>query len=541
MAYPTGAGFFGKLPNAGDFVQRRLPPSFVEVWDRHFEHAVDASRQALGQGWQHAYRSSPAWRFVLPPGVCTPSAWIGVMGPAGDRVGRHFPMVIAAPWDDLSSIAQVLQRGDTWFAAIERVYAAAQADASIGVDAFDAQLLALADRAVVSPEASALDEMRNVAWSSAEQWRLPLPQAHADGAYLAELWTRVAENGNNWCLWWTHGAGHVPASVLVTRGLPQPSAYTGFLDAAHAAGAWQSLGVFDDAASHLHAHATTQAHAQAPAHVAMAAHVAMTDAAGAPVSRQLLPDDMSEFFADLAAPASMGMAPASIDHAGMADATSTAAVVHRHDVALALVAANEGEHDPRRRAAADAVDVANNVSAADLAAGSHILRARLLALHPRLRESGEDLINPLPEDGSVIAVRITGRWADLLRIGTAAAWHWRQGQLQSLFATGAAVPAGDAPALAGEFDDLLFTRAAPVASGLGGATEPLCDEVVCAVEPGDRLLLVATQKLVQLAPDIYARALAMPACEDARARIAAAAGLAQEPSRWPLAVIEVTS
>jgi type VI secretion system protein ImpM len=534
MASTTGAGFFGKLPNAGDFVQRRLPPSFVEMWDRHFEHAVDASRQALGQGWQHAYRSSPAWRFLLSPGVCTPSAWIGVVGPAGDRVGRHFPMVIAAPWDDVSSIAQVLQHGDAWFAAIERVYAAAQADASIGVDAFDAQLLGLANQAVVSPAASALGDMQHVAWSSAEQWRLPLPQARTDGAFLADLWTRVAENGSNWCLWWTRGAGHVPPSALVTRGLPQPSAYAGFLDAAHAGGVWQSLGVFDDAASHVHAHA------QAPAHVAVAAHVAMTDAASASAPRQLLPDDMSEFFADLAAPASMGMAPAAIDHAERAG-DSAAAVVHRHDIALALVAADEGEHDPRRRAAADVVNVAGNIGADDLAAGLHTLRARLLALHPRLRESGEDLINPLPEDGSVIAVRITGRWADLLRIGTAAAWHWRQGQLQSLFATGAAVPAGDAPALAGEFDDLLFTRAAPVASGLGGATEPLCDEVVCAVEPGDRLLLVATQKLVQLAPDIYARALAMPACEDARARIAAAAGLAQEPSRWPLAVIEVTS
>jgi hypothetical protein len=95
--------------------------------------------------------------------------------------------------------------------------------------------------------------------------------------------------------------------------------------------------------------------------------------------------------------------------------------------------------------------------------------------------------------------------------------------------------------LGGEFDDLLFTRAAPVASGLGGPTEPLCDEMVCAVEEGDRLLLVVTQSLVQLPPDVYARALAMPSCDDARARIASAAGLGSEPAHWPLAVIEVTA
>jgi type VI secretion system protein ImpM len=534
MPNPTGAGFFGKLPNAGDFVQRRLPPSFVDVWDQHFERAVDASRQALGQAWQHAYQSSPAWRFLLSPGVCTASAWIGVMGPASDRVGRHFPMVIAAPWDDASSAAQVLHHGEDWFAAIEHVYTAAQSDASVTVEAFDTQLLGLADKPVISMGTSPIDSTQNVAWSSAEQWRLPWPRTQTDGAFLADLWARISETGSNWCLWWTRGAGHIPASVLVTRGLPQASAYAGFLDATHAEGIWQSLGTFDDMA---HAHPRTP---QA-SHVAVASHVTMTDAAAAPVSRKLLPDDMSELFADLTVPASMGMAPPSSEQVDAAAGNGVAAVVYRHDVSLALVAADEGDHDPRRRAAADAVHVANEVTAGDLASGMHTLRARLLALHPRLRASSEDLINPLPEDGSVIAVRITGRWADLLRVGTAAAWHWRNGQLQPLFATGAASPSGDAPALAGEFDDLLFTRAAPVASGLGGPTEPLCDEVVCAVEAGDRLLLVATQNLVQLSPDIYGRALAMPSCDDARARIAAAAGLAPESIRWPLAVIEVTS
>jgi hypothetical protein len=182
--------------------------------------------------------------------------------------------------------------------------------------------------------------------------------------------------------------------------------------------------------------------------------------------------------------------------------------------------------------------VAGELRADELAGDLQALRQRLLALHSPLRERGEDLINPVAEDGSVIAVHITRRWANLLRIGTAAAWHWRKGTLQSLFAT--ATSMDENGALGGDFDDLLFTRAAPVASGLGGPTEPLCDEVVCAVEEGDRLLLVVTQNLVQLAPDVYARALAMPSCDEARARIAAAAGLGSEPARWPLAVIEVT-
>jgi type VI secretion system ImpM family protein len=520
----TGAGFFGKLPGAGDFVQRRLPSAFVETWDRHFEHAVNASRLALGDAWAHAYRSSPVWRFMLPAGVCAACAWVGVMGAAVDRVGRSFPMVIAMPLDDPSMAAQVLRDGDAWFTAMERVHVTAQADPSIGVDAFDAQLLALAEMPLISPITPPLRGVDHIAWQSAAQWRLPLPRARSDGDFLAGLWMRVAESGSGWCLWWTHGGGHVPASVLVTRGLPQPERYAGFLDANHADAGWQSLGVFEEVTPHVH-------HSHTP-HVAMNAPVITPP-------RKRLPDDLDDVFADLVPSVSMAVSAGAASAHVPSGESDGVATTHRSDIALALVAADEGERDARRQAAACASQVANDLHAGELAGGLQALRQRLLALHPRLRERSEDLINPVAEDGSVIAVHITRRWANLLRIGTAAAWHWRGGTLQSVFATAAAP--GDDNALGGDFDDLLFTRAAPVASGLGGPSEPLCDEVVCAVEEGDRLLLVATQNLVQLAPDVYARALAMPSCDQARARIAHAAGLGEEPARWPLAVIEVTT
>ena len=71
---PTSvAGFFGKLPCAGDFVQRRLPSAFVEGGDRHFEEAVAASRAELGGELTRiavsrvgAVGSMQAWRPALP-------------------------------------------------------------------------------------------------------------------------------------------------------------------------------------------------------------------------------------------------------------------------------------------------------------------------------------------------------------------------------------------------------------------------------------------------------------------------------------------
>lgn len=533
----TSVGFFGKLPRAGDFVQRRLPPRFVEAWDRSFELAVDDSRRALGNHWQEAYRTSPVWRFMLAPGVCTDAAWVGVMGPAVDRVGRCFPMVIAAPLvGDLASVEQALC-GEDWFDALERVHLDAQSDPSTSVDTFDAWVAALPGPI----DASGIDASnlwQDIDWSAASHWRLPLQTRQTIGSPLTQLWARLSTTRGDWCLWWTRGGGAVPASMLVTQGLPQPSAYAGFLDAAHAGAPWESLGVFDSAAHHVGDMASASVTLQ-PADVP-SAHAAS-------VAQTRLPDDLSELFADLIPVQATADTPAqAVDAFVDVDRTnplpSTGVVVqYRNDSALTLVAADDGVHDPRRQAAVAVGQTVDGFAAGDFAMGMQALRAQLLALHPRLRLATVDLIDPVAEDGAVIAARITDRWADLLRIGTAAAWHWRRGQLQPLFATGDVAPASEDTTLTGDFDDLLFSRTSLVAPGLGAVAQPMCDEVVCEIEAGDRLLLIATRGLVQLPPDVFARALAMPSCDDARARIATAASLGPEPARWPLAVIEITS
>ncbi|WP_349656318.1 type VI secretion system-associated protein TagF [Xanthomonas sp. 10-10] len=90
-------GFHGKLPGVGDFVQRRLPASFVQPWDAHFASCLDSVRQQLGERWPGAYRGSGMRAFALGPGVCGPQAWAGVLGPGEDRVGRCFPLIVAMP------------------------------------------------------------------------------------------------------------------------------------------------------------------------------------------------------------------------------------------------------------------------------------------------------------------------------------------------------------------------------------------------------------------------------------------------------------
>ncbi|KPL48868.1 type VI secretion system protein ImpM [Xanthomonas axonopodis] len=86
-------GFYGKLPAVGDFVHRRLPETFVEPWHAAMQGLLSATGAAITTPEYHP----PVWRFVLLPGLAGTVAWAGTMRASVDRVGRAFPLVIAAP------------------------------------------------------------------------------------------------------------------------------------------------------------------------------------------------------------------------------------------------------------------------------------------------------------------------------------------------------------------------------------------------------------------------------------------------------------
>src|SRR6185295_13380063 len=88
-------GWYGKLPNLGDFASRRLPPSFVDGWDAFLQRGLVAARDEWGPGWLDRYLVAPILRFWLGPGVLGDGAWAGLVMPSVDRVGRHFPLTVA--------------------------------------------------------------------------------------------------------------------------------------------------------------------------------------------------------------------------------------------------------------------------------------------------------------------------------------------------------------------------------------------------------------------------------------------------------------
>jgi type VI secretion system protein ImpM len=195
LAVPHDAaiGFCGKLPTRGDFVAAALPRRFVEPWHDWMQRALTASRDILGDDWLAAWLEAPVWRFVLSPGVCGPDAALGLWMPSVDRVGRHFPLTVAATVVDGDPTA-LLRAGGGFLAAAEL-----------------AGRTALADD--LAPDELAV---RIAAAASAE------PGDCGAGSPLFP--TERA-------LWWSEGSSRVAPGFFASRSLPNGVSFAGMLDA----------------------------------------------------------------------------------------------------------------------------------------------------------------------------------------------------------------------------------------------------------------------------------------------------------------------
>ncbi|MEL6479425.1 MAG: type VI secretion system-associated protein TagF [Pseudomonadota bacterium] len=91
-----GYGIYGKIPGAGDFIRRGLSPEFISAWDGWMQRFLLTGREALGGRWQDAYFSAPIWRFALSPRIAGAAGVVGIVMPSVDRVGRQFPLCLAA-------------------------------------------------------------------------------------------------------------------------------------------------------------------------------------------------------------------------------------------------------------------------------------------------------------------------------------------------------------------------------------------------------------------------------------------------------------
>jgi type VI secretion system protein ImpM len=184
-------GFCGKLPTRGDFVTAVLPRRFVDPWHDWMQRGLRVSREALGDRWLAAWLEAPVWNYVLSPGVCGPDAVLGLWMPSVDRVGRHFPLTIAA----------VVPGGDP------------------------ATLLgaggAFLDIAEAAGRNALADELDPDAVASRIATPLPPTECRTGG--------QTCPPGG--ALWWGEGSGRVPACCFSSLALPESADFVAMIDA----------------------------------------------------------------------------------------------------------------------------------------------------------------------------------------------------------------------------------------------------------------------------------------------------------------------
>ncbi|SFT71913.1 type VI secretion system-associated protein TagF [Mesorhizobium sp. YR577] len=100
-------GYFGKLPTAGDFVTGGLASGFVQPWDRWLSRHLA----------RHFEPPHPPLRFLLGPDAFGPMA--GVVMPSTDRIGRRFPLTLAAAVPE--AITGMTIAAEDWFEALEEI------------------------------------------------------------------------------------------------------------------------------------------------------------------------------------------------------------------------------------------------------------------------------------------------------------------------------------------------------------------------------------------------------------------------------------
>lgn len=234
-------GFFGKLPSHGDFINRRLSRGFLENWDEWLQNAIAASKATLADGWLDAYLTSPIWNFVLQTGLCGTKAYAGILMPSVDRVGRYFPLTIAAEIPDGLSPLYVAMTSSEWFERAGAVAVSSLEDEEFSLEDFDAAVEALGPATLAGAES----EITNISadFPVDSGFCLPLNRVNGTAGSIAQLADGlIATQWQRYSVWWSEGSDRVAPSLLIYPGIPVAAAFTDFLEGQWSTQHWSVIG-----------------------------------------------------------------------------------------------------------------------------------------------------------------------------------------------------------------------------------------------------------------------------------------------------------
>ena len=230
-------GLYGKVPARGDFLSRRLDAEFIAGWDEWLQRAMRESREKLGERWLECFLSAPVWRFALPAGMYSKPGWVGLIAPSVDRVGRYFPLTLAAPLHyETIDLPATLAAALGWLDALEALALEALTP-ELDFDAFDQRLAALALPAGVPVAAASSDDTvpLGATQPTFQVWEFAPDAADSVARVLIEPPRELRAAS---ALWLTRGGETLPPCVAACAGPIPGERFCALLDGRWSENAW---------------------------------------------------------------------------------------------------------------------------------------------------------------------------------------------------------------------------------------------------------------------------------------------------------------
>ncbi|MEM0929701.1 MAG: type VI secretion system-associated protein TagF [Pseudomonadota bacterium] len=87
-------GYYGKLPDRGDFVSRGIPLELEQAVHHLGSFLIAHGRDQHGDGFADIFADMPLYAMIAGPGGLIDRTIAGLFGPSADGVGRLFPFFV---------------------------------------------------------------------------------------------------------------------------------------------------------------------------------------------------------------------------------------------------------------------------------------------------------------------------------------------------------------------------------------------------------------------------------------------------------------
>jgi len=221
-------GFYGKLPSLGDFVSRRLPQNFISSWDNWLQSSLMVSKESLGEQWLESYLTSPIWRFALSPGLVNQDAWIGIVMPSVDRVGRYFPLTIACKVNSHIPLVKLFSEACQWFEGLETI-ALSALDNDLAVDEFDEMVKSIKAFEIDPKHQMKMDKGHNQGNQTAFYLEFESAEIKVEQLFVPLSSLLLNTYIPSHSLWCSVGSEVIKPGFLMVDGMPPFAAYTGMI------------------------------------------------------------------------------------------------------------------------------------------------------------------------------------------------------------------------------------------------------------------------------------------------------------------------